>query len=534
MPSLFPGQAERRIMWRLAGQERLAAAARAVARGGYARPADLIEALDSAGVSAALAGGRWLPQAVVAFELAGVNAGAATTSLSCGLAHSLVQARGTPLQRETYARPGRRGALCVTEPLPYVGSETALLEGQVRLAEWKPDAEPLLQVDKRGRFTSHMDFADFVVAAVASRDERIRGSLMVMLEPADPGLFDRGAPVRKLAHRSSSTRDPVFRLRVPAGRILGGYEIADGAIIPRFSHGELLGSVMRGSRAVVGLMAAAKLLAAVRTVTSFQRGLRRPSPGWARLVAEIWAAAEAACSLGFAAVRSCDDAACPETAAVLSPAAKLWNTGQAAARLREAVSLLGAAGAAAGCPGQLNEMCFDAHLEAVYEGPEAIQRRQLSAAMVEPAFLARFRAWTAGRQPGAATLAPAMALWLRTLDHLRQAGLYRDVRQGVTFPMVDALCWLLAARAQLMDLAELASGGSARAAFRELARFQSARAAGEASRICALLAQAAASGPPPGFEQLRQAAEAGMTGALLARDRVARAVDTVSADPLQW
>jgi hypothetical protein len=68
----------------------------------------------------------------------------------------------------------------------------------------------------------------------------------------------------------------------------------------------------------------------------------------------------------------------------------------------------------------------------------------------------------------------------------------------VTFPLADALCWLLAARCQILDVLELRTRGPSDAAVAEglegtveflsqLAHVQSARAAGEVSRICAEL-----------------------------------------------
>ena len=73
---------------------------------------------------------------------------------------------------------------------------------------------------------------------------------------------------------------------------------------------------------------------------------------------------------------------------------------------------------------------MDAQLEATYEGPEAVQRRQLSVTMTNEVFLAQFRAVDrarCARSPrrspgtGACTLASAMQLWLWTLDHLQKA-----------------------------------------------------------------------------------------------------------------
>ncbi len=75
-----------------------------------------------------------------------------------------------------------RGAFCLTEPIPYVGVETGLLGGKVRVAEWPEGAEPMLQVEKRGRFITNIGFANFVTAAVDSDDPRIKG-----IVHGDPG-----------------------------------------------------------------------------------------------------------------------------------------------------------------------------------------------------------------------------------------------------------------------------------------------------------------------------------------------------------
>ena len=159
---------------------------------------------------------------------------------------------------------------------------------------------------------------------------------------------------------------------------------------------------------------------------------------------------------------------------VLSPATKLWNTGQGATLLRQAVSLMGGFGITEECPGFLPQKWMDSQLEATYEGPESVQRRQLIVTMTRKLFLAQFRTWAmemsriASERPatGACTLAAAMDLWLWTLDHLRHATdahgqpLYRDKRQGVTFPLADALCWLLASYHQILDVVELDTRGA--------------------------------------------------------------------------
>ena len=194
------------------------------------------------------------------------------------------------------------------------------------------------------------------------------------------------------------------------------------------------------------------------------------------------------------------------------PACKLWNTGHGATTLREAVSLMGGYGITEDCPGFLAQKWMDAQLEATYEGPEAVQRRQLTVTQTNEIFLTQCRQWmtelrqSADRAPrtGACNVASAMELWLWTLQYLREArdgegkALYRDQRQGVTFPMADALCWLLASRCQIADTLRLAEEGPGNPNlaeglegmvnfFTDLCRVQAARAAGEVARICSEL-----------------------------------------------
>jgi alkylation response protein AidB-like acyl-CoA dehydrogenase len=614
----LPGDDVRQIMWRFADRydlQMMVQAARAIARGPVARlvaeggrnshewtegKSALLKAFDQSGVTAAfldpaeggfIEGPKNLVLALIAFELAWVDAGAATGSLAGFLGLAPIHERGTAGQRAEYMarcaprqpgddRKASRVAFALTEPLPYVGVETGLLGGKVRIAEWKEGEEPILQVDKRGRFITNMGFADIVTAAVDSADPRIKGSCMIILEQDDPGLFDRGTPTRKLVHQLSSTNDPVLSLRVPAGRIIGGYTVKDGIIVPRYSHGEVIEAVFRRTRVTVGLMTTAKLLSAVEPVIRYQRnrfrggeavapgspryelGLQQREDVLHRLV-DIWATGEAGASLGFAAARLFDqldplerrkDAILAErgiaggTAAfkalrriqkdaldhltgaktsddplvefvildalanVLCPATKLWNTGHGANIMREAVSLMGGYGITEDCPGFLGHKWVDAQLEATYEGPEAVQRRQLAVTMTNPVFLTQMRMGVAelrgvaARRPGsgACTLATAMQTWLWTLEHLDKATdaygqkLYQNARQGVTFRLADALCWLLAARCFIDDLLELEAKGPESPSLGEgfsgllnfmtdLCHVQTARAAGETGRICAEL-----------------------------------------------
>jgi len=622
----LPGDDIRQILWRFSDRydlQMLVQSVRAVARGPVARLVAqgarlthewtpeknaLLAEFDNAGITAAylepeeggyLEGPKNLALSLIAFELAWVDAGAATGSLATHLGLAPIHERGTPEQKAHYmalAAPGpgkvtQRAAFALTEPIPYVGVETGILGGRVRIAEWPEGGEPILEVNKRGRFITNMGFANFVTAAVESDDPRIHGTCMVILEETDPGTFDRGTPTRKLVHQLSSTSDPVFQLRVPASRIVGGYQVKDGKIVPTYDHSTVIEAVFRRTRVGVGLMTAAKLLSAIEPLIRYHRDRFRGSgvvvPGSPRYelglqqkedvthrLLDIWAAGEASASLGFMTARLFDQldpierdkeqvlaaqgiqggmtafkalrkrnveaiefldmqgrseglrnkaryavlSADPviqyivldAQANVLCPATKLWNTGHGNVMMREAVSLMGGYGITEDCPGFLSYKWMDSQLEATYEGPEAVQRRQLSVTMASEVFLAQFRNWihdmrtVASLDPGtgACTLASAMHLWIWTLEHLQQAKddagqrLYQSNRQGVTFPMADALCWLLASRAQILDVQILRHEGAAAIGegfegavgfLTDLCHVHASRAAGEVSRICSEL-----------------------------------------------
>jgi len=626
----LPDDSVRQIMWRFSDRyelQMLVQSAREVARGTVARlvaegarathewtekKATMLEAFDQSGITGVfadpeqggyIAGPKNFALALIAFELAWVDAGAATGSLAGCLALAPIHERGTEEQRNRYMSlavppaPGEdrevwRGAFCLTEPLPYVGVDTGVLSGKIRITEWKDGEEPMLQVEKRGRFITNMGFANFVTAAVDSGDERIKGSCIVILEQGDAGTFDRGSATRKLVHQLSSTCDPIFNLTVPASRIVGGYTVKDGVIVPNYSHSEVIEAVFKRTRVTVALMTSAKLLSAVEPVIRYQRGRFRGSaqakPGGLRYelgiqqrqdalhrLASLWAIGEAGASLGFATARLYDeldplehkktailaekgiqggrselkffrevnekalrvlgeDRLPPErrsadyaavkadplvefalkdaVANVLCPAAKLWNTGTGANAMREALSLMGGYGITEDCPGFLTYKWMDAQLEATYEGPEAVQRRNLSVTITSELFLAQYKQWIADMRAiaehrpgtGACTIATAMQLWLWTYEHLQVAkdadgdGLYQSARQGVTFPLADALCWLLASRQLIVDVIELEKKGPENPMlaegiertlnlFADLCHIQAARSAGEAGRICAEL-----------------------------------------------
>jgi alkylation response protein AidB-like acyl-CoA dehydrogenase len=674
----LPGDAVRQIQWRFADRfdlQMLVQSTRGVARSTVARlvaagernthewtpgKSEMMEAFDRAGITAAfmepeeggfIAGPKNLALALAAFELAWVDGGAATASLAGFLALAPIHERGTAEQILRYKslsappQPGEdrkpwRGAFVLTEPIPYVGVDTGMLSGKMRVAEWKDGEEPWLQIDKRGRFITNIAFANFATAAVISDDERIKGSCVVILEETDEGIFDHGTPTKKLVHQLSSTGDPIFNLKVPASRIVGGYTVKDGVIVPNFNHGEIIESVFRRTRVPVGVMTAAKLLSAVEPVIRYQRsrfrGAEGAKPGTVRYeqgiqqredalhrLVDVWATGEAATSLGLATARLFDDldpvekqktailkesgiqggraemkalreseqraiellSLAPDSprrqeleadplvqfvlmdaeANVLCPATKLWDTGHGTNLLREAVSLMGGYGITEDCPGFLANKWMDAQLEATYEGPEAVQRRQLTVTMTSEVFLAKFRAWTAEMRQiasshpgtGAGMLASAMQLWQWTLDYLQTATdpaggkLYHGQRQGVTFAMADALSWLVASRAQIFDVLELeAKGGDDPVASEglegtvqflcDLCHTQAAAAAGEVSRICAELVfgyKQQPDGFTPGdpedseeaidFLRLQNKLTHGLSGSRLAKDRAAQTVAKV-------
>ena len=673
--STLPGDDLRQVMWRYADRydlQMVVQSARSIARGVVARmvadgarkshewndcKAGLLEAFDASGLTALymdpeqggfIAGPKNLAMALTAFELAWVDAGSATCSLATYLALAPIHEKGTPEQRDKYMRacvppqPGEdrvawRGAFALTEPLPYVGVDTGVLQGKIKIAEWNDDGEPMIKVEKRGRFITNMCFANFATAAVDTDDPNIKSSCMIIIEEGDPGVFDRGSPTLKMVHQLSSTRDPVFNVTVPASRIIGGYTIEDGTIIPNFTHGEVIASVFHRTRIPVGLMTSAKLLSAIEPVIRYQRqrfrggdaaqpgsprfdlGLQQKEDAVQRLV-DVWGCGEAGSSLGFEAARGADEfdpvereverhfdetgvprgrkrlmalkkaekealkyveelkkpdadrdleamnelwndsltryVLLDSVGQVLIPACKLWNTGMGATMMREAVTLMGGYGITEDCPGFLGMKWMDAQLEATYEGPEAVQRRHLTVTMANPVFLAWVEVWIkeldkmAEEWPGigAKCLSRALGLWAWTLAYLQEAKdaegrkLFHGKRQGVTFPMADAISWLVSARSLIKDVQEIKQSGPNNPVLAEnldgildfyaaMSFVQSARSAGEAARICAELVYGYTNEVDADkmqeFELMRTAVDAAMAGARLAKDKASEHVSQI-------
>jgi len=675
--SMLPGDEVRQIMWRYADRYDIQMAvmgARSVARGLIARLVadgernthewtdaknEMYKAFDESGITAAgldmscggiIDGPRNLALAAIAYELSWVDGGASTTSLVNNLALGPIVEKGTPEQKQRYmslcapAQPGEdrkvwRGAFALTEPLPYVGVDTGVLCGKVSVAEWNEGEEPMLQVEKRGRFITNMAVADFITAAVDTGDDRIASSCMIVLEEGDQGTFDRGSPTLKLVHQLSNTCDPIFNLKVPASRIIGGYTIQDGKIVPNLNHSEIIEAVFSRTRVTVGIMTAAKLVSAVEPVIRYHRtrfrgaaGIEEGSPRYdlglqmkedaLHRLADVWATGEAASSLGFETTRLYDEITPVEERVyaklaeegitggrkmmkalrdpqekaiqcidmmmqpedqkdqaaidalynddmvrfvwldaitnILCPACKLWDTGHGVNMLREAVSMMGGYGITEDCPGFLFQKWTDGQLEATYEGPEVVQRRHISVTMNNPVFIKQIDLWVqtlkklGAEQPGtgASALAAGFEMWKWTREWLTAAKdanggkLYKNQRQGVLFPLADAISWLVAARSLISDVRELEVKGpehpvlSADAegyinTFNDLCCIQASRAAGEVGRICAELFygymnEASETGEAQAeFQALRSSLDAAVAGCKLAHDRAAVALTNI-------
>jgi len=674
---MLPGDEIRQIMWRYSDRYDIQMAvmgARSVSRGLIARLVangernthewtaaknEMYQAFDDCGVTAGgldpecggiFEGPRNFPLALLAFEIAWVDGGAATTSLVNNLALGPIVEKGTPEQKQRYMKlccppqPGEdrktwRGAFALTEPLPYVGVDTGVLCGKLRVSEWKDGQEPMLHVEKRGRFITNMTVANFITTAVDTGDSRIKSSCMVILEEGDEGIFDRGAPTLKMVHQLSNTNDPIFNLKIPASRIIGGYTIKDGVIIPNLTHSEIIEAVFARTRVTVGIMTAAKLLSAVEPVIRYHRtrfrgaaGIEEGSPRYdlglqmkedaLHRLADVWATGEAATSLGFETTRYFDlltpveeemfkifkaqgitggrtlmkALKKPQTDAVellgllkqpeetrdnariatlqadtlvqyviysavcnvLCPACKLWDTGWGGNMLREAVSMMGGYGITEDCPGFLFQKYTDAQLEATYEGPEVVQRRQISVTMNMEVFLAQLDTWIfeldilakAKPETGAAALVAGLQLWRWTRFHIESAKdsngrpLAQNTRHGVLFPMADAISWLLAARSFLMDVQEIVAKGPEHPVvgpevegyvntFTDLSNVQNSRAAGEVGRICAEIfygyvnAADETGAAQAEFLKLQAALGASLAGSRLAKDRAAKALTQI-------
>ena len=653
---MLPGDEVRQIMWRIAERydiQMAIAGARSVARGLIAKlvadgqrkthewtpeKQSMFDAFDASGVTAAtlnadcgglFEGPRNLAESMLTYETAWVDNGAATSSFVNPLAMGPIAELGTPEQKKRYmtlCAPGNesgktwRGSFALTEPLPYVGVDTGVLCGRVSIAEWKDGEEPMIRVEKRGRFITNIAIADYVTIAVNSGDDRIKGSCMVVVEATDPGKFDRGAQTLKCVHQLSNTGDPVIDVVVPASRIIGGYDIVDGKVVPKLGHSEIIAQVFSKTRVGVGVMGAGSLMSAIEPVIRYQRtrfrgaaGVEESSPRYQQglqmkedvteRLADVWATAEAASSLGFDISR-CFDALeliqdeakaklgkgremlknmkAPMEKAVqllgegknplddedvtvryvylqaicniLCPSCKLWNTGHGADVMRQAVTLMGGYGITEDCPGFLFYKWTDMQLDATYEGPEAVQRRQISETMSNPVFLAQLEAWAkeleacpCAAENGANALAAGLRLWSWTQAFAKTAKdpngkkLGASQRHGVVFPLADALAGLMAAKSFHADIKFLAQNGADHPVvgpelegylntFNDLLGTVVADVVGEAVKICTGVVygfSAATAEDKAAYCALRGALDESLAGTRLAKDRAAKCLTTV-------
>jgi len=648
---MLPGDEVRQIMWRFADRydiQMAVAGARGVARGLVAKlvadgqrathewtaeKQSMFDAFDSSGITAGgldmscggiFDGPKNLAVSLLSYEMSWVDNGAATSSFVNDLAMGPIAELGTPEQKRRYmslCAPGNesgrtwRGSFALTEPLPYVGVDTGVLSGRVSIAEWKDGEEPMIRVEKRGRFITNIAICDYITIAANSGDDRIKGSCMIIVEATDPGKFDRGAQTLKCVHQLSNTGDPVIDVVVPASRIVGGYDIVDGQVVPRLGHSEIIAQVFSKTRVGVGVMGAASLMSAIEPVIRYQRtrfrgaaGVEETSPRYqlglqmkedvTERLADVWATAEAASSLGFDISRRYDAieliqdearaklgkgremlknmkapmARAAEILAaggdpqadddvtvryvhlqaicnILCPSCKLWNTGHGADVMRQAVSLMGGYGITEDCPGFLFYKWTDMQLDATYEGPEAVQRRQISETMSNPVFLAQLDAWAkeleacpCAAENGANALAAALRLWSWTRAFAAGAKdpngkkLGASQRHGVVFPLADALAGLMAAKSFHADIKFLAQNGADHPVvgpelqgylntFNDLLGTVVADVAGEAAKICSgvVYGFGGASDEEKGaFAALRGALDESLAGTRLAKDRAAK------------
>ena len=653
---MLPGDEVRQIMWRFAERydiQMAVAGARGVARSLIAKLVaegqrfthewtdaknEMFTKFDECGISAGamkmeyggiFEGPKNLPMSLLSYEIAWVDQGAATSSFVNDLAMGPIAELGTEEQKAKYmslCAPGNpsgktwRGSFALTEPLPYVGVDTGVLCGRVSVADWKEGEEPMLRIEKRGRFITNIAIADYVTVAVNSGDDRIKGSCMVIVEATDPGKFDRGAQTKKLVHQLSNTGDPVIDVTIPASRIVGGYTIVDGKIVPNFAHSEIIAQVFSKTRVGVGVMGAAALMSSVEPVIRYQRtrfrgavGVEESSPRYIQglqmkedateRLADVWATAEAASSLGFDISRRFDEleliqdeakaklgkgremlknmkapmAKAAEILAaggdpmadedvtvryvylqalcnILCPSCKLWNTGHGADVLRQAVSLMGGYGITEDCPGFLFYKWTDTQLAATYEGPEVVQRRQISETMSNPVFLAQVEAWAkqldacgCKHTNGNAALAAALRLWAWTRAWAATAKdpngkkLGASQRHGVVFPLADALAGLMAAKSFQSDIHFLRHNGAEHPVvgpeldgivntFKDLLGTVCADVCGEAGKLCSGVFYGFDAATPEDkatFASLRAALDEALAGTRLAKDRAAKCLTTI-------
>jgi len=142
-----------------------------------------------------------------------------------------------------------------------------------------------------------------------------------------------------------------------------------------------------------------------------------------------------------------------------------------------------------------------------------------------------------------------MELWLWGINYLQTARdangekLYTSSRQGVSYPMTDAISWIMAAQQMMADVNELRLKGPAAGAgadglpgllnfYYDLTSVMVLRTAGEVSRTVAELVYGyeAPGGSPSGaveFAEARAKVDKSLAGLRLAKDRAGTGISRV-------
>ena len=287
----LPGDDVRQILWRFADRydlQMLVQSARAVARGPVARLVAegarnthewtpeknrLLKAFDEAGITAVfmdpeqggfIEGPKNLALALVAFELAWVDAGAATGSLAGNLALAPIHERGTPEQTRLLHEPGapraaRRGPQALARRLrPHRAASPTSASRPACSAARCASPSGRRARSRSSRWTSAAASSPTWASPTSSPPPWIpttrasRAAAWSSWRRPTPASSTAARPPASWSTSSPPPAIPVFSLRVPASRIIGGYTVKDGVIVPNYSHGEIIEAVFRRTRVTVG------------------------------------------------------------------------------------------------------------------------------------------------------------------------------------------------------------------------------------------------------------------------------------------
>jgi len=137
--------------------------------------------------------------------------------------------RCAPAQPGETASPGAAPSPSPTNPLTLASKTRQCSAAKMKIRRGNGKAKnPSCKVEKRGRFITTMGSAKLRQRRRGDSDDpRIKVTCMVILEETRPRQpVDRGTlPPAKLRHQLSSTRDPIFSLRVPATASSAGYSV---------------------------------------------------------------------------------------------------------------------------------------------------------------------------------------------------------------------------------------------------------------------------------------------------------------------